>query len=419
MKLYNVLLFQILGVEENTVTEAIRACCAFLNKCLELQQVIDVSMRNYKAFFRWLFVVIVRLLDEQTPSEIVKINQQELSHIAEFLYNFDHVQAENGDSVPEKPVKFNLERLGQYLQDQDLSIMPDDEDNPWHKFLRDNSCLIKDNDTIFSMAEFKKFSLVQQQTFLKNAVNQIFDVTNKDIGKHFSVLYNIKCNENQSDSTLENKFRVSQIFDATQQRFMVAFVNVNDKNEICFTSTNVKEKTCSATATKYHFSPNILKDSKEHSEHQHNVAVLDLQFYSSDYLSVLIQHPHNDESTIFVQVPLKIALENSCEFNVRSKSYVFSDKTQNKNMSSLLEQDVYKVLDKMDGFRIAVSGGRKVAVVLSKSYRKVRVFEMEVDGEEEEDETLDITPQSHTTHRSNNSHCMSDQQNITTDDITF
>ncbi|XP_028167763.1 anaphase-promoting complex subunit 4 [Ostrinia furnacalis] len=406
--------YKTLGVEESTVTGAIRACCSFLNKCLELQQVIDASMRNYKAFFRWLFVVIVRLLDEQTPSDIVKINQQELSHIAEFLYNFDNVQVESNDSVPEKPVKFNLERLGQYLQDQDLSILPDDEDNPWHKFLRDNSCIMKDTDTIFCMAEFKKYSLVQQHKYLKNAVYQIFDVTHKDVGKNFSLLYNIKCYENKSETTIENNIRVSQLFDAAQQRFMMAFLNLNDKHEVCFMSTNLKERTCSATASKYHFLPNLLKESKDKSTSGENVAVLDIQFYSSDYLSVLIEHPHNVESSIFVQVPLKIAVENSCDFNIKSKSYIFSDKMQNKNMSSLLEYDVYKFLDKMDGFRIAVSGGRKVAVVLSKSFRKVRVFEMEVDGDEDEDETLDITPQSH--NRSSNSHCMSEQQNITTDE---
>lgn len=400
-----------MGLEESTVTEAIRACCAFLNKCLELQQVIDVSMRNYKAFFRWLFVVIIRLLDEQTPSEIVKINQQELSHIAEFLYNFDNVQVENGDNVQEKPAKFNLERLGQYLQDQELSIVPDDEDNPWQKFLKDNSCLLKDNETIFSMAEFKKFSLLQQQKFLKNAVHQVFDITEKDVSKHFSALYNVKCYEGPSDK-LDNNLRISQIFDANHQRFMLAFVNLN-KNEICFMSTNIKEKICQATATKYHFLPNILKDiNKEHLDHQNNLKALDLQFYSSEYLSVLLEHPLREDSTIFVQMPLKIALDNSVEFNMKSKSYVFNNKIQNLNMSSMLEHDVHKVLDKMDGFRIAVSGGRKVSVVLSKSYRKVRVFEMEVDADEEEDETLDSTPQSN---RNSSSQYTPEQQNTSED----
>ncbi|XP_026748266.2 anaphase-promoting complex subunit 4 [Galleria mellonella] len=408
--------YKILGLEESAVTEAIKACCAFLNKCLELQQVIDVSMRNYKAFFRWLYVMIIRLLNETTPSEIVKMTQQELSHIAEFLYNFDNVQVESNDNASEKPVKFNLERLGQYLQDQDLTILPDDEDNPWHKFLKDNSCLLKDNDTIFSMTEFRKFSLVQQQIYLKNAVNRVFDVTSKDVGKHFSLLHNVKCYEDQTNINLNNNLRVTQIYDEVQERFMVALVSVGRDNGLYFMSTNIKDKLCSATATKYYFTSNFLIGNKDSIDGE-CLTVLDLQYYSSEFLSVLVQHPNN-ESSIFIQVPTKIALENSTEFNIKSKACVFSDKLTVKNISSLLDQGVYKLLDKMDGYRIAVSGGRKVAVVLSKTFRKVKVFEMEVDGEDEEDDTLETTPQSQTAHRSVTSQGTPDRHN-TTDDITF
>lgn len=355
-----------------------------------MQQVIDVSMRNYKAFFRWLFVVIVRLLDEQTSSEIVKITQQELTNIAEFLYNFDNVQVENNDAA-EKPVKFNLERLGQYLLDQELTILPDDEDNPWHKYLRENSCLLKDNDTIFSMMEFRNFSLVQQQNYLKVAVGKIFDVRTKDVGKYFTVLYNLKCHQNQS-KLLKKNLRTSQIFDANEDRFMMAFSDTeNITDEMFFVSVNIKERVCNATCCKYSFSTCLLRTEDDAPER--NLPILDLQFYSSEYLSVLVKHPTVDDSTIFIQVPLKIVLENSIEFNMKSKSLmVFNEKVPKKNISPLLDASAYKVLEKMDGFKIAVSGSRKVAVVLSNSHRKVRVFEMEVNGEDEEDETLDTTP---------------------------
>ncbi|KAM3967943.1 anaphase-promoting complex subunit 4 [Aphomia sociella] len=409
--------YKVVGLEESAVTEAIKASCAFLNKCLELQQVIDVSMRNYKAFFRWLYLMILRLLNEPTPSEILKMTQQELSHIAEFLYNFDNVQVESNDNATEKPVKFNLERLGQYLQDQDLTILPDDEDNPWHKFLKDNSCLLKDNDIIFSMSEFRKFSLVQQQNYLKNAVDKVFDVTSKDVGKNFSVLYNIKCYEDQININLKDTLRVTQMFDESQERFMVALVNMGRDNGIYFMSTNIKDKTCSATAMKYYFTSHLLAENADSADGE-SLAVLDLQYYSPEFLSVLVQHPFNAESCIFIQVPSKVAIENSNEFNIKSKSCIFTDKIAMKNISPLLEQGVYKILDKMDGCRIAVSGGRKVAVVLSKSYRKVKVFEMEVDGEDEEDDTLDTTPQSITANRSITSQVTPDTCNAT-DDITF
>ncbi|XP_072942272.1 anaphase-promoting complex subunit 4 [Epargyreus clarus] len=385
--------YKILGLDEATVTNSIRACCAFLNKCLELQQVIDVSMRNYKAFFRWLFVVIVRLLDEPASNEIIRMTQQELSHISDFLYNFDIVPGETSDKVSEKPVKFNLERLAQYLQDQDLTLLPDDEDNPWHKFLRENSCLLKGNDTIFSMMEFRKFSLVQQQNYLKNAIDKVFDVSGKDIGKYFSVLFNIKCYDDVDKINNCENFKASQIFDANQQKHMMAFTNTKYPSEgIRFVSLDVKERHCTAKAGKYYFSSYLLQDNKQPLEEE--LAVLDIEFYSSEYLSVLTKHPHNPESTVFIQLPLKIILDNSSEFNVKSKSCIFNDKLPRKNVSPLLDQGVFKVLEKMDGYKIAVSGGRKVAVVLSNSHRKVRVFEMEVNAEDEDDETFDITPQS-------------------------
>lgn len=369
-------------------------------------------MRNYKAFFRWLFVVIVRLLGEQTPSEIVKITQQELGHIAEFLYNFDNVQVESGEGLQEKSVKFNLERLGQYLEDQELTILPDDEDNPWHKFLKDNSCLLKDNDTIFSLTEFKKYSLVQQQKHLKTAISQVFDVTKKDTGKYFSALHNIKCYEDKSNGKLSDNLRFCQDFVAPENRFMMAFIdsmNVNDG--IHFMSIKIKEKTCSVDAMKYTFSTLILGDKKPDDE---IIPVLDLQYYSPEYLSVLTQHPHIEENSIFIQVPLGIVLINAVECNIKPKLFLFNEKVNKKNISPLIEPGVFKVLDKMDGFRTAVSGGRKVAVVLSKSHRKVRVFEMEIDGDDEEDETLDTTPQSLSTNDQS-----TDKNNTNAADATF
>ncbi|XP_047022890.1 anaphase-promoting complex subunit 4 [Helicoverpa zea] len=406
--------YKVLGIEENTVTEAIRACCAFLNKCLELQQVIDTSMRNYKAFFRWLFVVIVRLLGEQTSTEIVKITQQELGHIAEFLYNFDNVQVDSGEGLPEKPVKFNLERLGQYLEDQELTILPDDDDNPWHKFLKDNACLLKDNDTIFSLAEFKKFSLVQQQKHLKNAISQVFDVSKKETSKYFSAIYNIKCYEDKSNGKLMENLRICQAFYGSENSFMMAFTDsTNLEDGIHYMTVKIKEKPGSVTAMKYSFSTIILGDKKPNDE---MIPVLDLQFYSSEYLSVLTQHPRMEEGSIFIQVPVGIIQINATECSLKPKMFLFNEKVNKKNISPLIEPGVFKVLDKMDGYRIAVSGGRKVAVVLSKSLRKVRIFEMEIDGDDEEDETLDTTTQSQST----NDQSTSEKQNTSAAaDVTF
>ncbi|XP_030033558.1 anaphase-promoting complex subunit 4 isoform X2 [Manduca sexta] len=406
--------YRIIGIEESSVSDGIRACCAFLNKCLELQQVIDVSMRNYKAFFRWLFVLMIRLNDEINYSDLTTISQQELSHIAEFLCNFDNVQQDSTDPNQEKQVRFNLERLGQYLQDQELTILPDDDENPWHKFLAENPCLLKDNDTFFSMTKYRKYSLIQQQKNLKDTINKVFDISQKDTAKYFSVLYNVRCYQDQVNGDISNNLRLSQTFDSSEKKFLVAFMNANNaKNNIYFMSVDVKERACFAVAMNYHISSSLIQDNSGEIGQQH-VEILDLQFYSAEYLSVLINHPYNAESSVFIQIPIKILLEHSNEFNMKSKSCLFNTKTCEKDLAPLLDQSVYKILDKMNGFRLAVSGGRKVAIVLSKSHRKVKVFEMEVDGDDDEDETLDTTPQSMA-----NSQDSPSKTNATTEDITF
>lgn len=61
-------LFQYLLNE--TVDAAVSSAGSLLVKANELQQTIETSMRDYKIFFRWLYAVIVRLMDETVPDDI-------------------------------------------------------------------------------------------------------------------------------------------------------------------------------------------------------------------------------------------------------------------------------------------------------------------------------------------------------------
>lgn len=83
--------FGVLGLDPAVVQEAIKAAGSFVLCSSDLQQVIDGSIKNFKAFFRWLYVVILRLSKEEVPAELGKINQQQLDFVAEFLRdNFSH-----------------------------------------------------------------------------------------------------------------------------------------------------------------------------------------------------------------------------------------------------------------------------------------------------------------------------------------
>ena len=54
----------ILGISAENIINAQQNAASFWNKGIELQQVIDDSMKSFKAFFRWLYVEILRLSDE-------------------------------------------------------------------------------------------------------------------------------------------------------------------------------------------------------------------------------------------------------------------------------------------------------------------------------------------------------------------
>lgn len=74
--------------------EALINAGSFLIKSYELQQTIDISTRDYKIFFRWLYVAIIRMMDETVPDDIATVTQQEINYLAEFLNDFDKHESE-------------------------------------------------------------------------------------------------------------------------------------------------------------------------------------------------------------------------------------------------------------------------------------------------------------------------------------
>lgn len=59
-----------------SVDAAVSSAGSLLIKANEVQQTIETSMRDYKIFFRWLYAVIVRLMDETVPDDIAGISNK-------------------------------------------------------------------------------------------------------------------------------------------------------------------------------------------------------------------------------------------------------------------------------------------------------------------------------------------------------
>ncbi|KAH0505984.1 Anaphase-promoting complex subunit 4 [Microtus ochrogaster] len=143
--------YEPLGLDATCIEDAITAVGSFILKANELLQVIDSSMKNFKAFFRWLYVAMLRMTEDHVLPELNKMTQKDITFVAEFLT--EHFN-EAPDLYNRKGKYFNVERVGQYLKDEDDDLVspPNTEGNQWYDFLQGSSHLkdaqFYDDDTV-------------------------------------------------------------------------------------------------------------------------------------------------------------------------------------------------------------------------------------------------------------------------------
>uniref|UniRef100_A0A671NVK0 Anaphase-promoting complex subunit 4 n=1 Tax=Sinocyclocheilus anshuiensis TaxID=1608454 RepID=A0A671NVK0_9TELE len=134
--------FQPLGLDPAAIEDAIVAVGSFTLKANELLQVIDKSMKNFKAFFRWLYMT-----------------QKDLAFVADFLS--EHFS--NEELFDRKGKYFNVERVGQYLKDEDEDLIspPNMEGNQWVTFVKQSTHL-KDSPLLFPTYPQKSLHFVKR-----------------------------------------------------------------------------------------------------------------------------------------------------------------------------------------------------------------------------------------------------------------
>ncbi|KAK3927741.1 Anaphase-promoting complex subunit 4 [Frankliniella fusca] len=411
-----------LGLREETVAASLSAAGAFLVKATEVQQVIDNSMKKNKAFFRWLFLAMLRLTDELAPADITKQTQQDLTFIADFLCNFDGPSGTNdtaavdqtvdqgnqsniksamrpGPCTPGKKSRFNLERLGQYLVDQELSFIPETDKNPWSNLLAENPNLSGDP---LIIPHFRKMSLVQQHNHLISAIEAVFKEPAQSIGLTFKLQRVVRLPDTtisnplyfgSDDSKDSNKiFRITIVYTGAEKRIVVAYPKNETSLYIVDIPTHIPsseskipiQQTCLSFLSPV---SDVLDTSADKLSNP-LFKINDMQFYVADILSLFLEKRGDDRSAVFVQFPLRLA---SCiSVTVQGDPNTFHDLSPGDG-TNLLESSALRTIDNFVGSSLAVSGSRKVAVVLSENRCKVRLFEMEIEEDEEEDENMDAT----------------------------
>jgi anaphase-promoting complex subunit 4 len=348
---------------------------SFLIKSHELQQTIDKSMRDYKIFFRWLYITVSRLIEDMTPDDASALNQQEINYLAEFLYNFEEYRKDTVGDSGEKEIKFNLERVGQYLSPNDLLIPPqNDTNNLWDTILADNEC-IRASKLIYP--HNKKSSLMSEKNAMRKSVDDLFERIETSIGSGFK----LHSGRHLKSDVEENEFKIvtSHFHDSkdidkdiyintTMSTTCDMFTILSLENDLLFVACYPD---CEIKIAKMHFADNNDLNLSNIGQ----LSFIDVKFYSSKFISVFMKNEVGNKShSCFFQLSVPRLLDH---LNDHHHSEILS-----LNLFNFIDDGSFKSIDGFNGSMMAVSGSRKVASFLASNQKIVKLYELEVDEDD-------------------------------------
>ena len=253
------------------------------------------------------------------------MSQQDISFIAEFLDSFapdiDTDEERSQESMSNISGNQNhhhkcLERVGQYLKDEDLKQAVDSSKNPWYIFLKDNP---EFKEIPFIIQVNEKSSLVQEYNKLSDSVRSIFSSMNCDTTEQCKMVGEIRFPSVNSNSRSHLKLR----------QFSCTVGDDNTKIYGCVGSVSAEENrdgdklllyelTCPTTNLNILKNGNLIRKhalkglwlsfeklfsdndpevsiNTKHLKSNGNCSLIDCQFYTRDTLSILL----NDSKFLF------------------------------------------------------------------------------------------------------------------------
>uniref|UniRef100_A0A8C2Z9Z2 Anaphase-promoting complex subunit 4 n=1 Tax=Cyclopterus lumpus TaxID=8103 RepID=A0A8C2Z9Z2_CYCLU len=352
--------FEPLGLDSAALEGAITAVGSFSLKANELLQVIDKSTKNFKAFFRWLYVAMLRMCEEHVPPELNKMTQKDIAFVADFLS--EHF-SENEELFDRKGKYFNVERVGQYLKDEDEDLVspPNTKGNQWLKFLQESAHL-KESPLLFPSFPQKSLHFVKRM--MESVIEQCLQKPAEVIGKSvkqavFLPLYTVP----ERCVSLNNMWN-----DKKAKMHHVVFCMPEISPGKLYVLRKGTDPNRSAARPNYIYS------------------CLDARFYDDEMLTVVLRGDYEREESgwrVLAQLPLASAL--SCETEFKWEPNLRLDQQSGAiPCLELVLGNQWRELENMKAQFVAVNGIRKVACVLSANLRHIRVFEMDVEDEDDE-----------------------------------
>lgn len=209
----------------------------------------------------------------------------------------------------------------------------------------------------------RNLSLVQQFNRLSDKVDEAFNHPQLAISKGFE-LRSCVINPLLNVQTLDDVHSTSMYIETEK---VGLFMVLDNKKELTFFETN---ESCHVKTVKLRLS-NAFKGSLD-------IVFQHIQFYNESTLSILLNSPTSTKnSTYFMQFPV---------VKLREVAHPYSNGDQMRviDVFELIDDSIIKQIEGIDGLRIAVSGPRKVSSILSHSKKSIKIYEMEIDEEDEE-----------------------------------
>uniref|UniRef100_A0A667GS36 Anaphase-promoting complex subunit 4 n=1 Tax=Lynx canadensis TaxID=61383 RepID=A0A667GS36_LYNCA len=384
--------YEPLGLDAAGIEDAITAVGSFILKANELLQVIDSSMKNFKAFFRWLYVAMLRMTEDHVLPELNKMTQKDITFVAEFLT--EHFN-EAPDLYNRKGKYFNVEKVGQYLKDEDDDLVspPNTEGNQWYDFLQ-NSNHLKESPLLFPYYPRKSLHFVKRR--MENIIDLCLQKPADVIGKSMNQAICIPLyRDARSEDCTRRLFKFPFLWNnKTSNLHYLLFTILEDslyKMCILRRHTDISQSvTNGLIAVKFGSFTYATTEKVRRSTY----SCLDAQFYDDETVTVVLKDTVGREGRdrLLVQLPLSSVYnsEDSAEYQFTGDYSTRLDEQRSAIPTRTMHfEKHWRLLESMKAQYVAGNGFRKVSCVLSSNLRHVRVFEMDIDDEWELDESSD------------------------------
>ncbi|XP_016835579.1 anaphase-promoting complex subunit 4 isoform X2 [Cricetulus griseus] len=389
--------YEPLGLDATGIEDAITAVGSFILKANELLQVIDSSMKNFKAFFRWLYVAMLRMTEDHVLPELNKMTQKDITFVAEFLT--EHFN-EAPDLYNRKGKYFNVERVGQYLKDEDDDLVspPNTEGNQWYDFLQ-NSSHLKESPLLFPYYPRKSLHFVKRR--MENIIDQCLqkpaDVIGRSMNQAICIpLYRDARSMDSARRLLKFPFLWNN---KTSNLHYLLFTILEDsvyKMCILRRHTDISQSVNNGLiGIKFgSFTYATAEKVRRRTFSSSTYSCLDAQFYDDETVTVILKDSMGREGRdrILVQLPLSLVYNSE---DAEEYQFTGTYSTRLDEQGSIIPtrtmhfEKHWRLLESMKAQYVAGNGLRKVSCVLSSNLRHVRVFEMDIDDEWELDESSD------------------------------